>query len=174
MKKNANTMRPGLPGYTGPVTGTFALLHHGVLFEWSHDVTERVTYVRRVKRTIEVPIRLRHMLYLGGCRERGMVAYGKAGAAYDKAREAYGKARAANDKAWESLRWAVHDKASHDKAREAVDRAWEAYGKAREAVDREGAAYDKAWEAVDQAAVLAYIRKHVPDCRWDGKELLFN
>ena len=150
-----NTMRPGLPGYTGPVTGLFALLHHGILFEWSHNVMERVDYVLAEKSPGEVPIRLHSMLYLGDC--PALDAYGKAWEAYDKASEAYGKASEA-----------------YDKASEAYVKASEAYGKAREAYVKAWDAYDKAWEAVDQVAVLAYIRKHVPDCRWDGKELRFN
>ena len=161
---NANTMHPGLPGYTGPTTGPFALLHHGRLFEWSHNVMERVDYVRREKNTVEVPIRLRHMLYLGGCRVGGMAAYVKARDACDKARDAYDKARDACDKAGDA----------YDKARDAYYKASDAYDKARDAYCGARDAHDKAWNAVDRAAVLAYIRKHVPDCRWDGKELLFN
>ena len=87
-----NTLFPGRPDYTGPTTGCFGLLHHDVLFEWSHDVRERVHYVRNYKPKVEQAIRLWNMIYLD-----------------------------------------VHLK----------------------------------------PLILAYIHKHIPDCPWDGIELVF-
>src|ERR1019366_8263115 len=34
--KRPNTMFPGLPNYTGPIYGYFAMLHHQQLFEKTH------------------------------------------------------------------------------------------------------------------------------------------
>ena len=62
-----NTMFPGRPDYTGPTTGWFGLLHHEILCEESHDVLERVNYVKKHKPQREVAIRLHNMIYLGCC-----------------------------------------------------------------------------------------------------------
>lgn len=62
-----NTLFPGRPDYVGPTTGMFGLLHHEILCESSHDVMERVAYVRREKSRNEVATRLHNMIYLGGC-----------------------------------------------------------------------------------------------------------
>src|ERR1035437_10124714 len=63
-----NKLFPGRPDYTGPTKGWFGLLHHDELVEHSWDVTERVRYVRNIKPTKEVGIRLHNMIYLGGCK----------------------------------------------------------------------------------------------------------
>ena len=65
-----NKLFPGRPGYTGPTSGVFAMLHHTVLAERSHDVMERVDYVRRCKPKREIKVRLRNMMYLGAAGER--------------------------------------------------------------------------------------------------------
>ena len=97
-----NTLFPGRPNYTGPTVGWFGLLHHDLLIEKSHDVLERVAYVRDRKPQREIATRLHNMIYIG-----------EVGAAYDAA------AKPARD------------------------------------------------------AVLAYIKTHIPDCAWDGRELVF-
>ena len=55
---------PALPGYTGPVEGLFGFLHHDRAWGWSHDVNERIIYVRDNKSKAEVEVRLRHIVYL--------------------------------------------------------------------------------------------------------------
>jgi hypothetical protein len=62
-----NTLFPGRPDYTGPTVGIFGLLHHDTLCEYSHDVNERITYVKNSKLLEEIPIRLYSMIYLGDC-----------------------------------------------------------------------------------------------------------
>ena len=62
-----NTLFPGRRSYKGPTTGFFGLLHHDQLFESSHDVMERVAYVKAKKPKHEVAIRLHNMIYLGEC-----------------------------------------------------------------------------------------------------------
>ena len=59
-----NTLFPGRPNYTGPTSGWFGLLHHTELFEQSHDVNERIAYVRENKPDAEIPVRLHNMVYL--------------------------------------------------------------------------------------------------------------
>jgi hypothetical protein len=66
-KKIKNTLFPGRDNYTGPTNGLFGLLHHEQLCESSHDVNERIEYVKREKPKNEVAIRLHNMIYLGGC-----------------------------------------------------------------------------------------------------------
>ena len=63
-----NTLFPGRPDYTGPASGVFGLLHHETLVETSHDVNERIAYVKRAKPKHEVAIRLYNMIYLGNCK----------------------------------------------------------------------------------------------------------
>ena len=70
MTMQENKLFPGRPGYTGPTSGVFAMLHHTVLAERSHDVMERVDYVRRCKPKREIKVRLRNMMYLGAAGER--------------------------------------------------------------------------------------------------------
>ena len=62
-----NTLFPGRPNYTGPTKGWFGLLHHDTLAETSHNVNERVDYIKRNKRKREISIRLHNLIYLGGC-----------------------------------------------------------------------------------------------------------
>ena len=67
MLKIENTLFPGRPDYIGPKSGTFGLLHHEVLCESSHDVMERVDYIKKHKPKNEVAVRLHNLIYLGGC-----------------------------------------------------------------------------------------------------------
>ena len=66
-KKIENTLFPGRYNYTGPTKGWFGFLHHEQLCEKSHDVNERIAYVKHKKPKNEVAIRLHNMIYLGGC-----------------------------------------------------------------------------------------------------------
>ncbi len=60
----SNTHFPARPGYTGPTVGHFALLHHTQLFEYSHNVNERIAYVRAAKPENEIPTRCQNMLWI--------------------------------------------------------------------------------------------------------------
>ena len=101
-----NTLFPGRPDYVGPTKGYFALLHHEMLFEKSHDVMERVDYVKREKADHEVPIRLHNMIYLPFMTDELSADY-------------------------------------------------------------------QAKLAPLSADILAFIRQHIPDCAWNGHELVF-
>ena len=60
-----NKLYPGKPDYVGPTEGWFTLLHHtGPLAEYSKNITERLYYIKNYKTTVEVPIRLRHIVYV--------------------------------------------------------------------------------------------------------------
>lgn len=112
MTAASNILFPGRPDYTGPTTGSFGLLHHAILCEHSHDVMERVDYVKREKPKNEIAIRLHNMIYLGGC---------DAAAKCDPLDAEYRAKRTTLD-----------------------------------------------------AEILAYIKQHIPDCAWNGKELVFS
>jgi len=123
-----NELFPGRPDYVGPTKGYFALLHHEVLFEKSHDVTERVAYVKRDKLKHEVPIRLHNMLYLPFMTDALYADY---------------QAKLAPlDADYEAKRAPLY--ADYQAKRATLD-----------------------------AYILAFIRQHIPDCAWNGKELVF-
>ena len=117
-----NTLFPGRPDYTGPVTGLFGLLHHDTLTESSHDVMERVSYVKEHKSRHEVEIRLHNMIYLGNCPAAAK--------------------------------------------RDSLDADYEAKCAPL------NADYQAKCAPLD-AEILAYIKTHIPDCVWNGHELVF-
>ena len=129
-----NTMFPGRPDYTGPTIGLFGLLHHEVLVEESHDVMERVDYVRRKKAKSEVAIRLHNMIYLGGC--ESAVQRAPLNAEYTRQRDTL--------------------KAEYTRKRAPLN-----------------AEYERQRDTLN-AAILKYIKAHIPDCAWNGKELVFS
>ena len=145
-----NELFPGRPDYVGPTKGYFALLHHEVLFEKSHDVTERVAYVKRDKLKHEVPIRLHNMLYLPFMTDALYADYQAKLAPLDadyKAKRAplyadYEAKLATLDADYEAKRATLY--ADYQAKRATLD-----------------------------AYILAFIRQHIPDCAWNGKELVF-
>jgi hypothetical protein len=78
-------------------------IHHDVLLEYSHDIRERIAYIKREKPKEEIPLRLKLMQPVRSKLPDEVVkacaAYVKACAAIDKACAALGKANAALDKA---------------------------------------------------------------------------
>ena len=162
----ANTIFPGRPDYTGPISGLFGLLHHDQLYEMSHDVMERVVYIRRDKPKDEVAARLHNMIYIGGC----------AAAAKRTALDADYKAkRTALDADYEAKRTPLYADyeakraplyADYEAKRAPLDADYEAKRTALYA-DYE------AKRAPLDAEILAYINHHIPDCAWSGRELVF-
>ena len=148
-KKIENTLFPGRYNYTGPTKGWFGFLHHEQLCEESHDVNERIDYVKRRKPKNEVAIRLHNMIYLGGCEATtkfdtlyaDYMSY--LGGVYKIERDAV---CAANHDALYTTYEAKHDA------------LYAAYTVKRDALDAE---------------ILAYIKSNIPDCAWNGKKLVF-
>ena len=138
-----NTKFPGRPDYTGPTVGWFGLLHHRKLFEFSHNIMERVDYVRREKFKSEVATRLWNMIYIdpvdchAPAKHTPLVA--DYGARY---RAAYYGAKICPG------------------ADLAVKSA-ELY-----------ADYEVK-NALLEGEIVAYIRSQIPDCAWNGKTLVF-
>ena len=143
-----NTLFPGRPNYTGPAKGWFGFLHHERVCEESHDVNERIDYVKREKPKNEVPIRLHNMIYLGEC--AAIAKRDALDAGYEADYEVKSAPLYAGYKA----------------KRDALDAGYKAK---RAPLDAD---YN-AKRAAMRAEILAYIKLHIPDCAWNGKTLVF-
>ena len=123
-----NELFPGRPDYVGPTKGYFAFLHHGQLFEKSHDVMERVAYVKREKPKNEIPTRLHSMIYLPFMTDALYADYEAKLAPLD-----------ADYQAKRATPYADY----------------------------------QAKLAPLYADILAFVHQHIPDCAWNGHELVF-
>ena len=171
-----NTLFPGRPNYVGPTVGWFSMLHHDSdLVEYSHDVMERVAYVKRNKPKNEVAIRLHNMIYLG---DRGE-AYAAKCADYEAKRTVLRVD-------YEAKLNALY--ADYVAARAPLYADYEAkhapldadYAAKRDALYADYAAKLNALRAdykaklnALRAEILAYIKTEIPDCAWDGHQLVF-
>ena len=136
----------GRPNYTGPTVGKFYGLHHDVLFEHSHDVMERVRYVRREKPKNEVATRLHNMMYLDPDECPAVLACIALDADYEAKRDSlYADYEAKRDSLY----------ADYKAKRAPLDADYEAK------------------RAPLDAEILEYVKRHIPDCAWNGKELVF-
>ena len=155
----SNTLFPGRPNYAGPTKGHFAFVHHGVLFEYSHDIWERIAYIKAHKPLNERATRLEHLMYLDPAKidlaacEEARWACGKAHTAYRKSLIERGKL------------WMAHDKTVYGEA-------WAVYGKARTAHHKAEVTYEEAQTAAIPT-VLAYVNKYFPGHKWNGRTLVF-
>ena len=138
-----NVLFPGRPNYTGPTSGWFGLLHHSELFETSHNVQERIAYVKANKPDREVSLRLHNMVYLGAI-----------ASTCDK-RDALNTDNLAKCDALY---------ADYLAKRDALYARWQAKRDVRYA-------HWQAKRAPLDAEVLAYILSVMPDCAWNGKKL---
>ena len=156
-----NTLFPGRPNYTGPTKGYFAFLHHTVLFEKSHDVMERVDYVQRKKAANEVETRLHNMIYLpfmtgtldADYRTKVATLYADYWAKCAPLYADYNAKRDTLD-------------ADYNAKRDTLDADYEAK-RAPLYAD-----YEAKRDTLD-ADILTFIRQHIPDCAWNGRELVF-
>jgi hypothetical protein len=176
-KKIENTLFPGRDNYTGPTKGWFAFLHHEQLCEESHDVNERLDYVKREKPKNEVVIRLHNMIYLGGCevivKHALLDADHKAKCALLGAD--FEAKRAPLDADFEA-KHALLD-ADFEAKRAPLDAGY----RAKRALLHADYAVKRALLCADYAAkraplyaeILAYIKSNIPDCAWDGETLVF-
>ena len=123
-----NDLFPGRPDYVGPTKGYFAFLHHKQLFESSHDVMERVAYVKREKPGHEIQTRLHNMIYLPFMTDELYADYeAKLAPLYADYAAKLASLRADYEAKLASL-------------------------------------------YVD---ILTFVRQHIPDCAWNGRELVF-
>ena len=146
-----NRLYPGKPNYRGPKSGYFTLLHHlGPLVEWSDNVMERVEYIKSNKAAFEIPIRLRHIVFVP--KKMQPKALQKAYADWRKANADWRKADADRRKAYADWRKAYADWQKADADREKADANWQKAGAVK---------------------LPAYLHKHATDCKWNGKEIVF-
>ena len=175
----ANTLFPGRPNYEGPAEGIFGLLHHEVLWEPSHNVHERVEYVKAEKPPNEVAIRLHNMIYLGGCPTA--IAASALEAEHWLELDALNEDRLAKLDAPNKDYWAKRDalkddywdwaklKPLNDDYRTKMRLLNGDYGAKVQALNEDYWAKMK----LLNAEIEAYIKSHIPDCAWDGKTLVF-
>jgi hypothetical protein len=184
---SANVIFPGRPDYTGPTSGPFGAVHHDTLCEESHDINERLAYIDRKKPPHEIPIRRWNMIYLGGCpavaaRKALLDQYDAANkllddqyyAAIKPLRDQYDAANKLLDDQYYAANKLLDDQ--YYAANKLLD---DQYYAARKPLDDQ---YNAAIKPLDDqyvaarkplnAEILAYIRTHIPDFPWDGKELV--
>ena len=182
-----NKMYPGRADYSGPTTGVFGLLHHHILSENSHDVRERVDYVRLRKPKNEIPTRLHNMIYLGECKAAMLYAeyndeykakyamlYDEYSAKYNSLGADYSATRELLDADYEAKGAPLYTgykakcdglHADYEAKRYSLDADCRA---ARELVDADY----KAKISLLEMEIVEYIWQHIPDCAWNGRELL--
>ena len=158
-----NVLFPALPDYAGPTAGLFGFLHHDRPWEWSHDVTERVAYCRANKPATELATRERHMVHLS--QERLLAIGVPVPTLAEGARLRAESARlwAEGYRLWaEGYRlWAesYRLRAEGNRLRDEGARLW-----------AEGARLLEPYAD----AITALAVSLVPDCRWDGSEIVFS
>ena len=183
---------PALPCYVGPDSGLLAFCHHDRAWEWSHSFSERITYVRRKKPAHEIPIRERHMVYLSPER---LIAVGVPAAVVaegDRLLAERDRLLAERDRLWgegDSL-WAEGARlraraegdrllAEGDSLRDKGDSLRDKGNRLRAEGARLLAERDLLLAERDRLllpytkAITALAVSLVPDCRWDGHEIVF-
>jgi hypothetical protein len=142
-----------MSNYGGPASGYFAFVHHDELFEWSDDITGRVEYVRERKPKHELPIRTSHMIVLGG-----MSGYENMVAQLTPLRLESNKTRKRHFRARTYRTWTSWTE-------ENCNKAWVECLKARTEYRKVCAEFSP--------QVLLYTKTQIPDCAWNGTELVF-
>ena len=162
-----NTLFPGRDNYTGPDSGALGLCHHNYLFEPSHSFAERVEAIRNTKPKNEIATRLHNLIYLDFAMIPGISQ--EAGARLEEAAARWQEA----DARWQEA--AARLEEADARLEEAAARWQEAAARWREPTARWREAAARWREAVAplEGAVLAYIRAQIPDCAWNGKQLVF-
>lgn len=141
--KKPNVLFPGKPHYVGPKKGFFLLLHHELLVEYSHNVKERIEYIKTEKAPHEQSTRLRHIVRV----LRVPKVLSAKMAAADRACYKFG------------LRQSSKGYAA----------AYTALCKKRNVVSQAIAS----WRVDNEQTLTHYLKKHVRNCRWNGSELVF-
>lgn len=181
-----NTMFPGRNNYTGPTAGMFGLLHHKILCEDSHDVMERVRYVRHEKEAHEIDTRLHNMIFLGFCPAAAPmgVLQAEAKAKHNQAWKTYRIAQEDVHKAFADQREAFYAHRPHNLLDEdqqlKIEMTHFEQNRAAAQVSIDYTAVSKALREEHEmatapyvAVIEAYIREHIPDTAWNGKTLVF-
>ena len=174
-----NKLFPGRPNYTGPTKGWFGLLHHSLLYEESHDVMERVEYVKKHKPKNEVAVRLHNMIYIDHAVCDAPAKHDALYADYEAKRDAlYADYKAKCVPLYADYKAKCVPLGADYKAK--CVPLYADYEAKRDALyadyEAKCAPLDADYEAKRaplDAEILAYIKKHIPDCAWNGEELDF-
>ena len=144
---NLNIPFPGRANYTGPLAGYFTFVHHGVLFEYSHNIQERVTYILERKPKYERATRLRHLMWLDPARV-DLSEYERMLDSYKKVLNDYRK---------------VQNKCSN------------LWGEPSDFLVERGGVCWKYHTACSEASprVLKYVIERMPKHKWNGRTLVF-
>ena len=156
MKQQPNTLYPGRPNYTGPTEGIFGLVHHDTLAEPSADIMERVKYIRKKKHSSEIKTRLHCLVWLPPQRLSSTLWK-----VHMTEREAY-KAKQEGYGVWQKIGLSSEDRTEAYQAWRETDIIWQ-----KTVI---------AWQKVYRAStpeIWALIQELVPDCPWNGEELVF-
>ena len=178
-----NDLFPGRPDYVGPTKGYFAFLNHKQLFESSHDVMERVAYVKREKPGHEIQTRLHNMIYLPFMTDELYADYEAKRASLDVDYEAKLTLLYADYEAKLAPLYADYEAklASLRADYEAKLAPLRADYEAKLAPLRADYLAKLAPLRADYKAklaslyvdILTFVRQHIPDCAWNGRELVF-
>ena len=198
-KKIENTLFPGRDNYVGPTKGWFGFLHHQQLCEESHDVNERIVYVRRNKPKNEIAIRLHNMIYLGEWETMAKRAplradyeakrdslyadyeakfaplYADYKAKFDSLDADYEAKRAPLRADYEAKRAPL--RADYEAKRDSLYADYQAklaplYADYKAKLAPLDADYEAKRASLD-AEILIYIKLNIPDCAWNGETLVF-
>jgi hypothetical protein len=170
---NQNKLFPGRPNYTGPTSGWFGLLHHDLLYEESHDVHERVEYVKKNKPEQEVETRLHNMIFIDPVLCPSVLTNKAKREPLYADYEAKRKPLYADYKAKCALLYADYEAkrkplyADYEAKRKPLEADYKAKRKPLEADY-------KAKCAPLDVKIEQYIRSQIPDCAWNGTNLVFD
>ena len=165
-KKIENTLFPGRYNYTGPIKGWFGFLHHEQLCEKSHDVNERINFVKLHKPDNEVAIRLHNMIYLGGCKAMAKLAV----LLYTDYKAKCDALLADYEAKCDALYTRVRTTGRNRRAEAKRAPLYADYRAKRDALYADD--YEAKCDAL-YAEILVYIKSNIPDCAWNGKMLVF-
>jgi hypothetical protein len=168
---------PALPGYVGPNSGVLGFCHHDLAWEWSHSFSERVKYVRENKRSGEIAIRKRHMVYL--CPE-ALAAVGVP----SEVRAEGTRLWAEGNRLWDE---GTRLRAEGTRLWAEGNRLWDEGTRLLAEGTRLWAEGNRLWDEGTRLraegnrllrphteAIAALAVSLVPDCRWDGQEIRFS
>lgn len=155
-----NDRFPGRANYVGPTTGMFGLLHHTLLCEFSWNVMERVKYVVEEKDPHEIPTRLHNMIYLGDC---------EAAIKYHENEKVYRTKTAELDSGYWDNRCTLESYETLGERTAKLSPLLAEYRRQRDALDAERLGVI----ATTNGPILEFIKQHIPNTAWNGKELVF-
>lgn len=178
-----NLLFPGRAKYEGPNVGWFGLLHHSSLFEYSTNVSQRVHYVGNFKAPHEHAVRLHCMIYLDTEKILGMKEFTETKKKYNEEITELSKGYVSNRELLanafqDKLKKIIPSDPNRHQLRDALikeettadAKAYAVYYDKTTIVHQN---YFDTYNKVGNDIVLPYIKEHIPNCPWNGRELEF-